>query len=202
MGKPTCQFVFGIGQPPTRRIDMKKETELKIAYLAGVLDSDGWFTIHKNSRQGLLSIYSPDIGINQVESEAIMLAQSLFGGTVGIIDFSKQENRFSRKPMYSWKCSAGMQDIVLESLIPHLRIKRKRAEILLRLRKDINFHKKYKDPPLNVVDFRESLYQQLKELSHPPVAETECIDSSREEKRQSDLHGNMQSAAEMTAPTK
>jgi len=181
---------------------MKKELEFKVAYMAGVMDSDGWFTIHKNSKQGDVPIYSPGIGINQAEPEAIMLAREIFGGNVSIIDYSKQKNRFSRKPMYHWKCLAGMQDVVLEALIPHLRIKRKRAEVLLRLRNDINFHKSNEALQMHVVDFRERLYQEFKKLSHPPVAETECIDPSNEGKRQSDLHGNMQTTAEMTVATK
>ena len=187
---------------------MNHAIELKVAYLAGVMDSDGYFTIHKNARTTASPIYSSGFGINQVESEAIILARDTFGGTIKMIDYTKaytQGKRFSNKPMYYWVCPASMQKSVLEALIPLLRIKRKQAEILLRLRKDIEFYprtggRESSSLPPQAIEFREKLYQELRGLRHSPVAETERESSSDEEKRQSDLHGNMQSAAEMTAP--
>ena len=179
--------------------------ELEVAYLAGVLDSDGWFTIHLNTKQSANPTYSPDFGINQVEPHAIDLVQKLFGGRTSVIDYSKHKaNRFSTKPMYHWSPDKLGMAIILKELIPYLRIKRKQAEILLALRTDIVFHgrtggreKKCLSP--QTVEYRTKLYQQFREIQPPRVATTECVDSLETgEKRQSDLHSNMQTSAEMS----
>lgn len=181
------------------------ERELQVAYLAGVLDSDGWFTIHKNSKQSVNPAYSPDIGINQVEPHACVLAYELWGGKLGKIDYSNTENRHSQKPMVTWKPHKDGLAVLLKDIIPHLRIKKKQAEILLRLRADIVFHgrtggRERKSLSPQTVAFRESLYQQFKGLQNAPVAETECVGSPFGEKRQSDLTGNSESSTEMIEP--
>lgn len=177
--------------------------ECEVAYLAGVLDSDGWFTIHLNTKQSANPTYSPDFGINQVEPHAIELAQRLFGGKISVIDYSKHKaNRFSTKPMYHWQPDKLGMVVVLKELIPYLRIKRKQAEVILSLRVDIVFHgrtggreKKTLSP--QTVAYRAKLYQQFREIQPPRVATTECVGPLNEGKRQSDLHSNMQTLVEI-----
>ena len=154
-------------------MDIKRE--LKAAYLAGVLDSDGWFTIHRNSKPSLGKhfvnpCYSPRVGVNQVERQACELALAMYGGTIHVIDYSKTQNRFSQKPMWNWNSNADTIEVMLEELIPHLRIKVQQAKVLLRLVKDIrvNFRGgKYNTHPPEVIAFREKLYWELKRANHP-----------------------------------
>lgn len=153
--------------------------ELKVAYIAGVLDSDGWFTIHKNSKQTTNPIYSPKVGINQCEIEAIRVAQELFGSKIQIIDYSNQK-RFSQRPMYHWSSNADTIESMLTELIPYLRIKVKQAHCLLRLVRDIRVNRRggrdLQKP--EVIKFRESLWKENRALNNNPVAETECVDAS------------------------
>lgn len=179
--------------------------ELKIAYLAGVLDSDGWFTIHKNTLSSANPIYSPKVGINQCEGAAIKLAQELYGGKISVIDYTQQD-RFSPKPMFHWSSIADTIEVMLTELIPHLRIKVKQAEVLLRLVKDIRVNRrggKNNPHPQFVVSFRESLYQELRQYNHPSVAETECVDLvelNKDATVRTEQMENVQSKAEMSLP--
>jgi hypothetical protein len=180
--------------------------ESKLAYLAGVLDSDGWFTIHKSpiSEQRTNHGYYPSVGINQCEKEAIELAQELYGGKITVVDYSKQQNRFSQRPMWHWQTHSSFTEKMLEELIPHLRIKVKQAQILLRLVKDIRVNRrggKYNPHPKAVIDFRESLYQEIRKLNCRPVAETECVGSSNGDATvRSAQMENVQSTTEMFVP--
>ena len=188
-------------------MDIKRE--LKVAYLAGVLDSDGWFTIHRNSNlppsgeSRVNPCYSPRVGVNQCERQAVELAQELYGGKILVIDYSKTANRFSQKPMWNWCCNSDTREAMLEELIPHLRIKVKQAKVLLRLVKDIrvNFHGgRHNSHSIEVIEFREKLYQELRLLNHPSVAETECVDSSNGDATvQTAQMENVQNEAEMTS---
>lgn len=191
--------------------------ELQVAYLAGVMDSDGWFTIHKHTPAGTNAVYSPDLGINQATPECVELAYELYEGKLGKIDYSNSKGRHSKKPMFTWKPHKGNMTIVLEELIPHLRIKHEKAKLLLRLKKDIDFHKGNSWLPDQTVEFREKLFQQFKGLHATSAAETECWDPDeytarkllkglspeqidRLRKRQSDLSGNTESSSPEEGP--
>lgn len=178
--------------------------ELKIAYLAGVLDSDGWFTIHKNAKQSVNPTYSPKVGINQCESAAIQVALELYGGKMGVIDYTGHA-RFSQKPMFHWSSNAATIEQMLNELIPHLRIKVNQAKVLLRLVKDIRVNRRGgKNNPHTdaVVSFRESLYQELRQFNRPSVAETECVDTQKGDAtvRTAQME-NVQSSVEILEPT-
>lgn len=185
------------------------DRQLEVAYLAGVLDSDGWFTIHCNTKQSANPTYSPSMGISQLTPEACALAYKLWGGKLGEIDYSKQNNRFSKRPLCTWAPHKEGLELLLGEVIPFLRIKKEQAKILLRLRLDIKFHgrtggREKKSLSPQTVEFRSKLYQQFLALRNASVATTECGDSSSssdEEKRQSGLYGNVQSSTEMMEPT-
>ena len=110
--------------------------------------------------------------------------------------------------MFNWRPNKPDMVIIVNEILPYLRIKAERGEIILRLAADIAFYKgrtggrgKF-SLPSEVGVFREKLYQQFQATKNTPVAETECVGStdSKEEKRQSDLHGDMQSSVETSEP--
>ena len=168
--------------------ESKLKRELQVAYMAGVLDSDGWVTIHKNVKTKHCPVYSPRMGLNQVEPQAIELAFSLFGGKVGKVNYDKDSyNRFSRKPMFTWTIgSDGLIEAVSE-LIPFLRIKKKQAELVLSLQMNI---RKFKSTRAikgikrgvltpDTIEFREKCYQNLRIAHSSTVAETEREETSQ-----------------------
>jgi hypothetical protein len=111
---------------------MKK---LDLAWLAGVIDSDGCITIDKNTWRvrtlGQCPTYQEMIALSQITPEGVHLAQKLFGGSVGI----QKPRGISRHPMYRWQARNKIAIVAIRSLFPFLRIKRGQAEILLRLRR-------------------------------------------------------------------
>lgn len=103
-----------------------KDTDL--AYLAGVIDSDGSISVRKSDysvRRGVATncSYWPRIKIKQVDSEAIVLAQSLFGGTL----YKAKSQTANGKDLYAWEVTNRKAQACLQAILPYLRIKRLRA---------------------------------------------------------------------------
>lgn len=154
--------------------------EHDVAYIAGVIDSDGYITIHKNTSI-MPPIYSPRIGINQVEPQAVLLAKELFGGNIQIVS----PDHFGRKSMYYWQLGSNGLIEALRELIPFMRIKKEQALIALRLQENIREWKGkvrgvrgQRSPvlPPDVIEFREKCYQDLRAARLTPAAETKSRD--------------------------
>ena len=108
--------------------------KIDLAYLAGVLDSDGSFSIAINRRQKFQGNRNPSyqeiVAIGQCDTQAIQLAKELFGGHTRH-DESRGENR---RPMHYWYVSSKIASRACVALLPYLRIKKRQAEIILELR--------------------------------------------------------------------
>ena len=120
---------------------MKKEI---LAYLAGVMDSDGYFTIKRDS-YGLWVIgdrvnvsYYERVGIKQTSPMAIDLIKELFGGYRNI----QKPNAEKGKPLHGIQLTNLQAYKFIKAIYPYLRIKKKQAEILLELRKKLKEPKK------------------------------------------------------------
>lgn len=106
------------------------------AYLAGVIDSDGYITIKRLSynirvaKDSTNATYSEMVGIKQTSNEAIVLINELFGGHLGI----EKPNTPNGKPLYRCQLTNKKAVEFIKCIYPYLRIKKKQAEILLRLR--------------------------------------------------------------------
>jgi hypothetical protein len=154
---------------------------LKAAYIAGVIDSDGWFTIHRNVKQGVKPIYSPRMGINQAEMPAVELARSMFGGSLKVVDHQSRHGH--GKPLHCWVIGSDGLIEAVEELLPHLRLKWAHALCVLMLQKNIREYKKafravrggvgrsvYPDA---VYEEREDYYKALRMLHSSTATETE-----------------------------
>ncbi len=112
-------------------------SKLQLAYLAGVIDSDGWFSIKKSNnrarRHGDAVNYSyhPRVGIKQVRNEAVELAHSLFGGYV----YEQRPTAKNGQVLVAWQVSDLQAETVVRAVLPFLRIKGRQAKLLLELRK-------------------------------------------------------------------
>lgn len=110
--------------------------KIDIAYIAGVIDSDGTIGIKKSTysmritRDSKAPSYSERVHIRQVTREAIDFLALIFGGNVGTEDPSAKRGR----PLYRWGVTDLKATILLRSLLPYLRIKRAQAENCLSLR--------------------------------------------------------------------
>ncbi len=107
-----------------------------LAYLAGVLDSDGTIGVKRNTYSMRVTgdstqpTYSERIHIRQVTREAVDLFATTFGGNVTPEDPSAKRGR----PLWKWGQTDMKAAATLTALLPYLRIKRRQAENCLTLR--------------------------------------------------------------------
>lgn len=107
-----------------------------LAYLAGVLDSDGTIGVKRSTYamrvRGDASqpTYSERIHIRQVERGALELLAQTFGGNIGTAKPSSARGRV----LFTWGQTDKKAVGTLTALLPYLRIKRAQAENCLALR--------------------------------------------------------------------
>ena len=109
--------------------------DLTAAYLAGVMDSDGWFTIKRhaaNSRYGDSYTYSESAGCGQTSPEAVELLRAEFGG---VVKLRTRKTAGNWKPMHYWAVTNRLAASVAESLRPFLRVKAEHADLVLAIRR-------------------------------------------------------------------
>ena len=110
--------------------------ETTLAYLAGVLDSDGTIGVKRNTYSvrvvgdSAQPTYSERIHIRQVERAALEVFAATFGGNIGITDPTAKRGR----PLWNWGQTDRKAATTLVALLPYLRIKRAQAENCLILR--------------------------------------------------------------------
>lgn len=154
------------------------------AYIAGVMDSDGTFMITRHKRQTLRKnhphtvkqwgwTYLPAVKISQIEPEAIKFI-SEFTGQKTIYLHGASPSRPTRRPIYSWGIRKRIDLIpFLEEVIPYLRIKKNRAEFLLKYCNhviEIPQACRYFGLTDEELNFREDSYQKMRELNENKVA--------------------------------
>ncbi len=120
----------------TPRTDSSREREMKrsevLAYLAGVMDSDGSFKIEKRRVKRMINPhYRIKIGAGQVSpSPAIDLLAGTFGGTIRV----RGDGHKGHRPIAHWSLFDKSAVPALEALLPYLVIKAPQARLLLQLR--------------------------------------------------------------------
>ena len=101
-----------------------------LAYAAGVVDSDGYIGVHRNTYamrvrgDASQAIYQPRVAVKQVTPQALDLLHRLFGGHRYL---NKPQSHGSR-PLMGWAVHSAAAGVVCEALLPYLRIKRAQAE--------------------------------------------------------------------------
>lgn len=94
-----------------------------LAYLAGVVDSDGWIGIRR-TRTRWADTYQPGVAVKQVTPEAVSLAHATFGGHL----WQQAPGATRGRPLWTWGVTAAAVVPVLRSLRPYLRIKAAQAD--------------------------------------------------------------------------
>lgn len=105
---------------------MSLETDL--AYLAGMIDADGYVTASYVDRGAILPDVGAQIGITGSRREPHDLAAGIFGGNV-----SCHVPLSGHKPQFHWQRAGRSAVPVLSALLPYLRVKREPAELVLAL---------------------------------------------------------------------
>ena len=104
-----------------------------LAYIAGCLDSDGFFTIRRDTRSMKAKSRTPThvamVGLRQVTPQVPHLLCELFSGHLGITKPTAERGR----DMIGWHVTARQAAVVCEAVLPFLRIKPDQARVLIEL---------------------------------------------------------------------
>jgi len=133
----------------------------RLAYIAGLVDGEGYIGIKKDQVKGR--------GVNPVFYERISVASN----NKDIIDFISdffavgkiylhKHSKLSKKCYWSWEASNLKAVEVIKKIYRFLRIKKPEADLVLELSR--NKIKKYGTLPKEVVEYREKLYQGIKDI--------------------------------------
>lgn len=110
--------------------------KITLAYLAGAMDSDGHFSIKRNTYSMRIvgdsgqPSYSERVGIKQVTPHVPELLKATFGGALS----TQKPSSPNGKPLVGWQATNKIAAHCAKSLLPYLRIKRRQAALLLELR--------------------------------------------------------------------
>ena len=98
---------------------------LVLAYLAGMIDGDGYISITRNQRL----YFAPQIGIAGTRREPHDLAASLWGGAVSVY----QPKIAGHRPQFQWSRVGSQAADAIAAIQPFLRVKAEQAELALEL---------------------------------------------------------------------
>ena len=157
---------------------MSSKTEL--AYLAGIMDGEGWFSIQKADKgENRSSTYTPNIGVGTSDK---VLADWLIVKFGGKLRYRIHHHQLGKKPIHEWRPTWGLIKPIIPKFLPYLVIKGERAKLLLELSglSSVKF-RKGGVPETNMLK-REEIYLKIKKLNGyntRPAAETKRRDTNK-----------------------
>ena len=134
-----------------------------LAYFAGIMDGEGWFSIQKTQRKENQSpTYTPTIGVGSSDKVLTDWLSKHFGGKAR---FRINHHQMGKKPMYEWRPPWTLIKPIIPQILPYLIIKKERALLLLELHKlsSVKF-RKIGVPKENILK-REKIYLKIRELN-------------------------------------
>ena len=105
-----------------------KASPTTLAYLAGMIDGDGYITINRSERNGKV-YHAPQVGIAGTRREPHDLAAGLFGGSVGIY----YPRNPAHRPQYQWSRQGASAVEVIRAIQPYLLVKIEHSWLALQL---------------------------------------------------------------------
>lgn len=113
----------------------EKARETDMAYLAGIVDADGYVTASMTTRKGR-TYFAAQVGVTGSCREPHDLAAELFGGNVSA--HRPTGGREHHKLQFHWQLSGRGAVPVITALLPFLRVKQLRAQLVLELQNTVN----------------------------------------------------------------
>lgn len=104
--------------------------DVDLAYLAGMIDADGYITATMSTRSGT-TYFGAQVGITGSRREPHDLAASLFGGNV--TRHHPAGDRSHHRTQYHWQMGGRRAVPVIAAVQPHLRVKVAQAELAIHL---------------------------------------------------------------------
>lgn len=103
---------------------------IDLAYLAGIIDSDGYITASSSTRNGR-TYCGPRVGISGTRREPHDLAASIFGGTVRSYD--PRGDRAHHRTQHQWVLEGDKAAEAIAAVMPFLHVKRDQADLAMQL---------------------------------------------------------------------
>jgi len=146
-----------------------------LPYCAGLVDGEGCVRIAKSTygirktKDCISPTYSERLQLRMTDEATIKFFADVFGGS-----YYKEKRAYSnsQKPLFVYNVSDKRAYEIIKKLYPYLKIKRKQADILFKLRESKNSPeaKKRGSPAKrsmnkNIVKYREELFKECKKLN-------------------------------------
>ena len=123
------------------------KNEIKLAYLAGIIDGEGSISISDNRKTQKKMHFTTQLSITSTDEILLKWITTNFGGKYSSYT-PKQLAKNTRKNAYKWQVSGKMLATLLNSVLPYLVIKTREAEVMIEMRstfhKDCKLYVKYK----------------------------------------------------------
>lgn len=108
------------------------QTEIEMAYIAGLMDGDGSFSLTKANVKNNIQ-YRPLIQLGSKYKSTIDVLMKIVGGNFTFTDEHINKHGKSKKAFYNWRLSGAERCMAfLNKTIPYLTNKKDRAELLLK----------------------------------------------------------------------
>jgi len=148
--------------------------EVDLAYIAGIVDGEAYIGIKKSDyhsrvrKDAINNEYHERIQIRMISEEAIKFLATVLGGNYYT---EKKPSLKSGKPLYVYTASDRKAASILQVLLPYLKVKKQDAELVLKIRESKEDKRSFRrgsparrPMPREIVEYRESLYQEVKKL--------------------------------------
>ncbi|MET8334416.1 hypothetical protein [Streptosporangium canum] len=116
--------------------------DIDLAYLAGIVDADGYVTATASHRKGR-AYFGAQIGITGSRREPHDIAASIFGGNV--TSHRPNRDRAHHLTQYHWQIGGRRAVPIIEALLPYLRVKAHRARLVLMLQEQIDLLREFRE---------------------------------------------------------
>jgi len=146
------------------------QDDLTLAYLAGVMDSDGSFGMRRTTygmrkRGEQTPVYSERVKLAQVVPVVPLMLKEIFCGHFCITKPYAKKGQ----PLYRWEGTQKVAARCIKALYPYLRIKKRQAEILIKLRENKNAQKPSRwrtdSDRERLLAYWEDLFQEIRKLN-------------------------------------
>lgn len=153
--------------------------EIKLAYLAGVIDSDGCIHIERyvDRRKGRNNRYQYNVRlqVGVTRMEIINWIEKNFCGETRKYSYKRESKFQNRNDVINWRISSKQAINLLKELKDYLILKRDRAEIAIEFEKSILTPSESRSPHLKDVKekktkLKEELHAKMKILNQRGIA--------------------------------
>lgn len=148
---------------------MELKDKIEMAYLAGVMDGDGSFSLGKrNGGEGRSSLYYPLIQLGSLSQLLVEFSKNRLGGSTRLNKAKVGKDGINRRDFYVWKAEKSSQCIeVLNKISSFLVLKKERAEFLLEYILRNPFKRGSNKLSEEILTQREIDYRKMKEFNSP-----------------------------------